>query len=309
MSSLWALGAVGLLAAASELRGKGSLNVDKLMQYYKSLIEDGVVPTTGQLSALHQRLSPASSWNAAHELARSTEDPKLLESLKQRLLEEREKSRVREKLARLRGSQSRTVAEVRHWNGQQKLFRKYKVRYGQAAYALSKHGMTAWGSPAKLSCPQLVGVMTASERRSLGIDPLYRRVRKMISEGSCPVTPKGGGEGVYGGYCAVAAGAMFFILGGHKEWSSTKRLCVYNARLPGDSVGHWFLAFDGKIIDPTGDQFPPAKRKEYYAAAKGKGFSTRKNGKKFQPPSKNQQKFIDALNFDATEAIARMKAS
>ena len=52
-----------------------------------------------------------------------------------------------------------------------------------------------------------------------------------------------------------------------------------------------------------------AKRKEYYAAAKGKGFSTRKNGKKFQPPSKDQKKFIDALNFDATEAIARMKAS
>jgi hypothetical protein len=39
MSSLWALGAVGLLAAASELTGKGSLNVAKLMQYYTSLIE------------------------------------------------------------------------------------------------------------------------------------------------------------------------------------------------------------------------------------------------------------------------------
>ena len=192
MSSLWALGAVGVLAAASELRGKGSFNVDKLMQYYKSLIEDGVVPSTRQLSALHKGEKPP-SWEPAYELARSMEDPTLWESVKQRLIDEKQLAQIKEKQARVNLKLAARTSDVQWWRKREKLYRKYKLRYGQAAYALSK--LTARGSPAKLSCPQLVGVMTASERRSLGIEPLYRRVRKMIKERSCPVTPKGGGGG------------------------------------------------------------------------------------------------------------------
>lgn len=88
------------------------------------------------------------------------------------------------------------------------------------------------------------------------------------------------------GNCYVASEALFHLLGGKAAgWTPM------SVRTPGDV--HWFLRHaDGRILDPTAAQFA-GKPKPDYAAARGRGFLTRK-------PSKRARALMDRIVWQET---------
>lgn len=73
------------------------------------------------------------------------------------------------------------------------------------------------------------------------------------------------------GHCYIAAEALYHMLGGAKAgW------VPMNAREP-DGMTHWWLRrrSDGRIADPTADQYLTVGEKPPYHLGKGGGFLTR----------------------------------
>jgi hypothetical protein len=81
------------------------------------------------------------------------------------------------------------------------------------------------------------------------------------------------------GQCAVAAEAVYFLLGGQKAGWAPATL-----RVSKDEV-HWFLRHreTGEIVDPTAGQFACELE---YGRGRGRGFPTPKRGAEEQPPSR-----------------------
>lgn len=90
-------------------------------------------------------------------------------------------------------------------------------------------------------------------------DLLTPQYRATLRPGDHPVT----------GHCAVAAEALYHLLGGKKSG-----LTPMVARIPGGETHWWLRGPDGEIMDPTAEQFGSRSLPAIYASGHGCGFQS-----------------------------------
>lgn len=82
------------------------------------------------------------------------------------------------------------------------------------------------------------------------------------------------------GHCYAAAEALFHMLGGKSQGYSA---CVASFEENGQAFTHWWIKDqDGKICDPTAEQFTAVGQVPPYHLGKGCGFLTKNPSKRAQ---------------------------
>ena len=94
------------------------------------------------------------------------------------------------------------------------------------------------------------------------------------------------------GHCSVATEALYFMLGG-KAAGYTPMNVRHEVKGIKGGVSHWYLRTpEGAYLDPTADQFDTPVD---YAAGRGRGFPTPKQGHAEPPPSRRAQTLLRRL--------------
>lgn len=121
-------------------------------------------------------------------------------------------------------------------------------------------------------------IITAQEILQEDIDSLVFQVQNCLSD-DLRRPPWKGAENPLAGHCYVASEALYHLLGGSD--AGWKPMFIRHEDAP-----HWFLTnLDGKIVDPTADQFETPVP---YEQGIGKGFLTKQ-------PSARAQQVIDCV--------------
>ena len=92
------------------------------------------------------------------------------------------------------------------------------------------------------------------------------------------------------GFCSIAAETLYHLAGGQGSGLTPYR------RSYKDGTTHWWLVDeDGRVWDPTADQFGPPGSIIGYKDGRAGGFPTPKQGHRTQPPSKRAAELMAAV--------------